>query len=52
MSHKQKYDNMHKLSLDILRKEKKNVIICGDFNLLAFDKNKETNDFLNLMISN
>ena len=41
-------------SLDILRKERKNVIICGDFNynLLAFDKNKETNDFLNLMISN
>ena len=41
-------------SLDILRKEKKKVIICGDFNynLLAFDKNKETNDFLNLMISN
>ena len=41
-------------SLNILRKEKKKVIICGDFNynLLAFDKNKETNDFLNLMISN
>ena len=41
-------------SLDILRKEKKKVIICGDFNynLLAFDKNKETNDVLNLMISN
>ena len=29
-------------SLNILRKEKKKVIICGDFNynLLAFDKNK------------
>ena len=41
-------------SLNILRKEKKKVIICGDFNynLLAFDKNKETNGFLNLMISN
>ena len=41
-------------SLNILREENKKVIICGDFNynLLAFDKNKETNDFLNLMISN
>ena len=41
-------------SLNILWKEKKKVIISGDFdyNLLAFDKNKGTNDFLNLMISN
>ena len=36
------------------KKEKKKVIICGDFNynLLNYDTDKATNDFLSTMLEN
>ena len=52
--HDHVFINKLKTVLKITRKEKKKVIICGDFNynLLEYDTDKSISDFLNIMLEN